>query len=113
VRGYEPSSLGPRDTTTNDPIGGSKMIVGNIELTFPLPGTGYDRTLRVFTFLDGGNVWGSEGSSTGANGLRYGYGVGLAWISPIGPLKLSLGFPLQKHTGDQYQKFQFQIGTAF
>ncbi len=113
VRGYEPSSLGPRDQTTGDPIGGSRMVVGNIELTFPLPGTGYDRTLRVFTFLDGGNVWGSLGNSTGANGLRYGYGVGLAWISPIGPLKLSLGFPLQKHTGDQYQKFQFQIGTAF
>jgi outer membrane protein insertion porin family len=113
VRGYEPSSLGPRDKTTGDPIGGSKMLVGNIEMTFPLPGTGYDRTLRVFTFLDGGNVWGTEGNSIGANGLRYGYGLGLAWISPIGPLKLSLGFPLVKHTGDQYQKFQFQIGTAF
>ncbi|MEX3611590.1 MAG: outer membrane protein assembly factor BamA [Burkholderia sp.] len=115
VRGYEPSSLGPRDSKTIDPIGGSKMVVGNIELTFPLPGTGYDRTLRVFTFFDGGNVWGNApgGTSTGANGLRYGYGMGLAWISPIGPLKLSLGFPLQKHEGDQYQKFQFQIGTAF
>ena len=113
VRGYEPSSLGPRDATTGDPIGGSKMVVGNIELTFPLPGTGYDRTLRVFTFLDGGNVWGELGNSVGANGLRYGAGVGLAWISPIGPLKLSLGFPVTKHEGDKYQKFQFQIGTAF
>ncbi|WP_183723124.1 MULTISPECIES: outer membrane protein assembly factor BamA [Paraburkholderia] len=113
VRGYEPSSLGPRDAKTNDPIGGSKMVVGNIELTFPLPGTGYDRTLRVFTFIDGGNVWGDEGTSIGSNGLRYAYGVGLAWISPIGPLKLSLGFPVTKHEGDQYQKFQFQIGTAF
>ncbi|HEY4351749.1 MAG TPA: BamA/TamA family outer membrane protein, partial [Paraburkholderia sp.] len=116
VRGYEPSSLGPRDATTGDPIGGSRMAVGNIELTFPLPGTGYDRTLRIFTFFDGGNVWGDPGqggTSTGANGLRYGYGLGLAWISPIGPLKISLGFPLVKHTGDQYQKFQFQIGTAF
>jgi outer membrane protein insertion porin family len=113
VRGYQPSSLGPRDVTTGDPIGGSKMVVGNVELTFPLPGTGYDRTLRVFTFFDGGNVWGNVGDSVGANGLRYAYGVGLAWISPIGPLKISVGLPLQKHTGDQYQKFQFQIGTAF
>ncbi|WP_174246440.1 outer membrane protein assembly factor BamA [Burkholderia sp. L27(2015)] len=113
VRGYQPSSLGPRDPTTGDPIGGDKLLVGNIELTFPLPGTGYDRTLRVFTFLDGGNVWGDTGGSVGANGLRYGYGVGLAWISPVGPLKISLGFPLVKHDGDQYQKFQFQIGTAF
>ncbi|WP_321945369.1 outer membrane protein assembly factor BamA [Paraburkholderia sp. J10-1] len=113
VRGYESGSLGPRDKSTNDPIGGSKMVVGNIELTFPLPGTGYDRTLRVFTFVDGGNVWGTEGSSTGANGLRYSYGAGLEWISPIGPLKLSLGFPIVRHATDQYQKFQFQIGTSF
>jgi outer membrane protein insertion porin family len=113
VRGYEPSSLGPRDATTGDPIGGSKLLVGNIELTFPLPGTGYDRTLRIFTFFDGGNVWGTEGSSTGANGLRYSYGTGLEWISPIGPLKLDFGLPLIKHAGDQYQKFQFQIGTSF
>ena len=113
VRGYESGGLGPRDVTTGDPIGGSKMVVGNIEMTFPLPGTGYDRTLRVFTFVDGGNVWGDEGSSVGANGLRYSYGAGLEWISPIGPLKLDVGFPIVRHAGDQYQKFQFQIGTSF
>jgi outer membrane protein insertion porin family len=113
VRGYESGSLGPRDATTGDPIGGSKMIVGNIEMTFPLPGTGYDRTLRVFTFVDGGNVWGNEGDSVGANGLRYSYGAGLEWISPIGPLKLDFGLPIVRHAGDQYQKFQFQIGTSF
>ncbi|WP_090686383.1 outer membrane protein assembly factor BamA [Paraburkholderia phenazinium] len=113
VRGYEPSSLGPRDATTGDPIGGSKMLAGSVELTFPLPGTGYDRTLRIFTFVDGGNVWGTEGNSTGANGLRYSYGTGLEWISPIGPLKLDFGLPIVRHAGDQYQKFQFQIGTSF
>ncbi|TDG23419.1 outer membrane protein assembly factor BamA [Paraburkholderia silviterrae] len=113
VRGYEPGSLGPRDVTTGDPIGGSKMVVGNIELTMPLPGTGYDKTLRVFTFIDGGNVWGTEGNSVGANGLRYSYGTGLEWISPIGPLKLDFALPIVRHAGDQYQKFQFQIGTSF
>jgi outer membrane protein insertion porin family len=113
VRGYEPGSLGPRDVTTGDPIGGSRMLVGNIEMTVPLPGTGYDRTLRVFTFTDAGNVWGSEGNSIGANGLRYSYGVGLEWISPIGPLKLDYALPIVRHPGDQYQTFQFQIGTSF
>ncbi|EEA01503.1 surface antigen (D15) [Burkholderia sp. H160] len=113
VRGYESSSLGPTDKTTGDPIGGSRMVVANVEMTFPLPGSGWDRTLRVFTFLDAGNVWGNEGNSTGANGLRYSYGAGLEWISPIGPLKLSLGFPVVKHATDKYQKFQFQIGTSF
>ncbi|MFM0523352.1 outer membrane protein assembly factor BamA [Paraburkholderia strydomiana] len=113
VRGYESGSLGPTDKTTGDPIGGSRMVVANVEMTFPLPGTGWDRTLRVFTFLDAGNVWGNEGNSTGANGLRYSYGAGLEWISPIGPLKLSRGFPVVKHATDKYQKFQFQIGTSF
>ncbi len=89
------------------------MVAGSVELTLPLPGSGYERTLRVFTFVDGGNVWGTEGSSTGTNGLRYSYGAGLSWISPIGPLKLSLGFPIVRHSADKYQKFQFQIGTSF
>ncbi|MGI4984298.1 MAG: BamA/TamA family outer membrane protein, partial [Janthinobacterium lividum] len=89
-----------------------KLLVGNVELTFPLPGTGYDRTLRVFTFMDAGNVWG-DSQNINFGDLRYGYGLGLAWISPIGPLKISLGFPLIKKEGDKYQKFQFQIGTAF
>jgi outer membrane protein insertion porin family len=113
VRGYEAGSLGPTDQTTGDPIGGSRMVVANVEMTFPLPGTGWDRTLRVFTFMDAGNVWGNEGNSTGANGLRYSYGAGLEWISPIGPLKLSLGFPVVRHATDKYQVFQFQIGTSF
>ncbi|KAG0291417.1 hypothetical protein BGZ96_005215 [Linnemannia gamsii] len=42
VRGYEPSSLGPKDAESDDAIGGSKLLIGNIELTFPLPKTGYD-----------------------------------------------------------------------
>jgi outer membrane protein insertion porin family len=45
--------------------------------------------------------------------LRYSYGVGLEWISPIGPLKLNYALPIVRHAGDQYQKFQFQIGTSF
>ncbi|UDG83051.1 Outer membrane protein assembly factor BamA [Candidatus Vallotia lariciata] len=113
VRGYKPNSLGPKDKITNNPIGGSKIIVGSIELMFPLPGTGYDRTLRVFAFLDGGNVWGEGGNGIGTNSLRYSYGLGLAWLSPVGPLKLGLGLPLIKYKGDQYQSLQFQIGTVF
>jgi outer membrane protein insertion porin family len=111
VRGYEPGTLGPRDAGT--PIGGNEMVVGNIEMSVPLPGTGYDRTLRVFTFLDAGNVWSTQGNTAGSNGLRYAYGVGLTWISPIGPLKMSVGFPIKRHSTDQYQKFQFQVGTSF
>ena len=45
--------------------------------------------------------------------LRYSTGIGVAWISPLGPLKFSLAFPLNEKEGDKTQRFQFQIGTAF
>ncbi|WP_436972193.1 outer membrane protein assembly factor BamA [Paraburkholderia caribensis] len=113
VRGYKAGSLGPKDLATGDSIGGSRFVVGNVEMTVPLPGSGWDRTLRVFSFLDGGNVWGDGGGTSGANGLRYSCGAGLEWLSPIGPLKLSLSVPLVQHEGDELEKFQFQIGTSF
>ncbi len=45
--------------------------------------------------------------------LRASAGLGLSWISPVGPLKLSYGVPLREQPNDRIQKFQFQIGTAF
>ncbi len=45
--------------------------------------------------------------------LRYSVGFGVAWISPLGPLKFSLAFPLNKKDDDDVQRFQFQIGTGF
>ena len=45
--------------------------------------------------------------------LRYSTGIGVAWISPLGPLKFSLAFPLNEKEGDKTQRFQFQIGTGF
>ncbi|WP_225721710.1 outer membrane protein assembly factor BamA [Candidatus Vallotiella sp. (ex Adelges kitamiensis)] len=113
VRGYKPNSLGPQDTITGNPTGGSTMMTGSIELMFPVPGISYNRTLHAFTFLDSGNVWNTGNSNLESNSLRYSYGLGLEWISPFGPLRLSLGLPLIKRSGDQYQELQFQFGTAF
>lgn len=119
VRGYETSSLGPRDTN-GDNMGGQKLFDFSTELYVPLPGA--DRTLRAFGFFDGGWVWGSGGSGSNQgtdtsnvslSDLRYSVGVGVAWISPLGPLKFSLAFPLNKKKGDDVQRFQFQIGTSF
>jgi outer membrane protein insertion porin family len=109
VRGYEAGTLGPRDTNGN-PLGGSKEFNGSLELLVPLPGA--DRSLRALTFLDGGNVWG-VGQGVHVGDLRYATGLGVAWISPIGPLKLSLAVPLRKQPGDLVQRFQFQVGTGF
>ena len=60
-----------------------------------MPGTGNDRTLRIFGFVDAGNVWG-EGEKITCDSLRASAGLGLSWISPVGPLKLSYGTPIRK-----------------
>jgi outer membrane protein insertion porin family len=111
VRGYESSSLGPR-ASNSDPLGGAKRFIGNAELQFPFPGSGADRSLRLFTFLDGGQVF-AEGEQIRATEFRYSAGFGLSWLSPVGPIKLSYGKPLNAKPIDQKQSFQFQLGTGF
>ena len=113
VRGYDSSSLGDaRDPLTGDSLGGSKRIILNAELQFPFPGQGNDRSLRWFTFADAGNVF-AERQKIQANDLRYSAGIGLSWVSPVGPLKLSYGKALNLKPGDRPQTFQFQLGTGF
>ena len=111
VRGFDQNSLGPVDVT-GAYIGGNRKINLNSELYLPIPGTGNDRTLRWFTYVDVGNVWGEE-QKLNASDLRASAGVGLTWVSPVGPLKLSYGQPLRKRPEDRIQRLQFQIGTAF
>jgi outer membrane protein insertion porin family len=84
----------------------------NAELYLPVPGTGNDKSLRVFLFTDVGNVW-REGEQMTTQSLRSSAGIGLSWISPMGPLKMSYGEPLRKQRTDRIQNFQFQIGAAF
>ncbi len=112
VRGYESSSLGVVDPNYYDAIGGSKRVILNAELHFPFPGSGTDRSLRWFTFADGGQVF-QEDAKIRANEFRYSAGIGLSWISPVGPLKLSYAKPLNALPGDRLERFQFQMGTGF
>ena len=111
VRVFEQGSLGVVDPT-GAYIGGNRRFNLNTELYFPVPGTGNDRSLRIFAFADVGNVWAEDEKLTGSS-LRSSAGLGLSWISPVGPLKLSWGKPLQLQRNDRIQRFQFQIGTAF
>ncbi len=113
VRGYAPGSLGPQYYNETygiyQPTGGQSKIVSNVEYTVPVPGSGVDKTLRVFTFVDGGNAFGQNINLV----LRYSYGLGLSWISPLGPLKFSYGVPIKSQPTDNIQRLQFQVGTAF
>ena len=111
VRGFDQGTLGPRDVTGSS-IGGAKKATFNLEAVAPFPGAGNDRTLRVFGFVDAGNVFG-EDDPIRFSEMRASVGVGLSWISPVGPLRLAFANPVRKRPGDRIQKLQFQIGTSF
>ena len=111
VRGFDQGTLGPRDITGAS-IGGPKKITLNAEVIAPFPGAGNDRTLRVFGFVDAGNVYG-EDEKFSFGEMRASAGLGLSWISPLGPLRLAYAQPVRKQAGDKIQKLQFQIGTSF
>jgi outer membrane protein insertion porin family len=111
VRGFEQGSLGVIDPT-GAYIGGAKRLNLNTSLYFPVPGTGNDKSLRVFAFADAGNVW-RETERMSYDSLRASVGLGLSWISPVGPLQLSYANPVRSQRNDRIQRFQFQIGTSF
>ena len=111
VRGFEQGTLGPRDVTGAS-IGGPKKITLNAEVLTPFPGAGNDRTLRLYGFLDMGNVFGENDKVTFGD-LRASVGLGVSWLSPIGPLRVAFAQPIRTEPGDRIQKFQFQIGTSF
>jgi outer membrane protein insertion porin family len=122
VRGFDTSSMGPRafDTgTSNDyAVGGTRRVVGNAELFFPVPGMKDNKQLKLSAFVDGGSVWGGEdntmpGCSGASDCLRFSAGMGVSWYSPFGPIKLVLAKPLNEKTGDKTQMLQFQLGSQF
>ena len=112
VRGFKTSSLGPliRDNGNEYRIGGNRRVVGTAEILWSLPGM--DKSFRMGAFVDGGQVYGSS-ERLDLGQLRYSAGLSAAWVSPIGPLKFSIGMPLNKKESDKSETFQFQMGTTF
>jgi outer membrane protein insertion porin family len=111
VRGFETGSLGPRDVN-DEALGGNRMVVGSAEVFFPFPGFRDDKTARMSVFLDAGAVYGEQ-TTAGSEGFRFSTGVSVSWLSPVGPLRLSLGFPLNAKDTDKKEPFQFQLGRTF
>ena len=111
VRGFEQSSLGPRDAN-GDFVGGNRRIVGNFELLFPMPGVKSDKSVRLSTFIDVGNVFGA-GEKLRLTDLRSSAGFAVSWFSPVGPLKFSLSKPLKQKPEDKVERFQFLLGRVF
>jgi len=112
VRGFQQATLGPLDPVSGAYLGGSKKLVFNAELNTPFPGAGNDKTLRLYAFTDVGSAF-AENEAPSAKALRASAGIGLSWISPMGPLRFSYAVPIRKQSTDKIQNLQFQIGTSF
>ena len=108
VRGFQSFTIGPKDSN-GDPRGGSKKLLGNTELLFPFPGLELDKSVRLSVFFDAAMV--DDKYNTDA--WRYSTGLAGLWVSPLGPLKISIGIPLQKRPLDKTQVFQFTFGGVF
>ena len=119
IRGFQSSTLGPREkqiTITGvefrDAIGGNRRVVGNLELLFPMPGVKTEKSVRLSTFLDFGNVFGRD-EVVRVQDMRVSAGFAVSWYSPVGPLKFSLAKPLKSKPEDKVERFQFLLGRGF
>ncbi len=134
MRGYYPSSLGPRTIANaqgyggNLSLGGSSKIVSSIELLTPIPFISDSKNMRIGAFVDIGNIYcnafqvASPKYATGDSAcyadqegdfLRYSPGLLARWLSPFGALGVSVAKPLNTVSGDRTQFFQFSFGQAF
>jgi outer membrane protein insertion porin family len=110
VRGYRERKIGPIDPSSGDPLGGNSMIIGNLEYTYPLVSF-----LRLAAFYDVGNVW-AKTNDIGSGGFKSGTGVGFRLKTPIGPIMLDYGVPLNKETGESKRgggRFHFSMSHGF
>lgn len=129
MRGFSSNTLGPDTTPRNngddDTLGGNVLVEGSVELIYPFPWVEDRRSLQTSVFFDAGNTYltdcydvpdGYSSSCTSGidlGNLRYSAGLGLSWLTPVGPLTFSVAKPLSDEEGDDTQVFQFSLGQTF
>lgn len=111
--GFYMGSLGPRDTD-NSFMGGTREILIENDLLFPMPIIKDSRAVRLGIFFDMGSVWGGGNFNlTPAQMFRASVGIGAGWISPLGVIRFSYAKPLFTQPNDILEPFQFTFGTNF
>ena len=111
LRGFENYGIGPKDG--KDHIGGNYSAYSSIASTIPNPLPDKWNASSII-FLDAGNVWGVDYDSTkDSDKIRSSAGLGLDWISPLGPLSFVFAQTLSSADGDLEESFSFQIGSSF
>jgi outer membrane protein assembly complex protein YaeT len=106
VRGYQLNRLGPLDAN-NNPIGGNSLLEGSVEIRYPIIGQ-----VGGTAFVDFGNVF-LPAFSYRLDELKYTVGIGLTYMTPVGPLRAELTYPIEPVDRDLTSNFFFSIGQAF
>jgi outer membrane protein insertion porin family len=110
IRGYKERRVGPRDPGSNEPIGGDSIFLANAELTFPL----YENMLKGAVFYDIGNVWQRSGDFIRGGNFKAGTGVGVRVKTPLGPVRVDWGYPLNSNYDDERTgEFYFSMSRGF
>lgn len=115
LRGFQVGGIGPRDRVTTDGLGGNSYYAGSAELSFPL-GLPNDLGITGAAFVDVGNLWSLDQQDPGivdSNTPRVSTGLGLAWKSPFGPIRLDFAKAIVKEDEDVTQIFNVNFGTRF
>ncbi|MCB1776298.1 MAG: outer membrane protein assembly factor BamA [Candidatus Competibacteraceae bacterium] len=111
VRGYKTNTLGPR-YSNDEPSGGAFKTIASTQIILPVPFMEKSENVRVAAFFDAGNVF-TTTSDFDAGELRYSTGIAGLWLSPLGPIVLSVAAPLNDKSGDETEAFQFSFGVPF
>ena len=111
VRGFRPNSLGPLDEN-GDSIGGKARVAARTELRVVPPFAEKSRSSRLSLFVDAGNVY-RDYTEVALSELRSSAGVGLLWLTPIGPMAFSVARPINEKAEDRTEFFQFTLGVLY
>ncbi len=117
VRGFDNRSLGPSEEVPHDqgeltdlePIGGSQQLILNNEIIFPIL---TDAGLKGVVFFDAGNAFSAD-QGIDIGDLRYSFGAGIRWLSPFGPVRVEVGFPLNEEENEETRQVSFSFGAPF
>jgi len=109
VRGFKFGRAGPLDPSTNEIIGGNKELIFNAEYLVPLVP---EAKIKGVFFFDAGKAF-DDHEPVRLKALRTGAGMGIRWISPIGPLRLEWGYNLNRRENEKASSVDFTIGTLF
>ena len=111
LRGFESGKIGPKDGS--DYVGGNYISSINATTTVPKILENV-QNVDIVMFADAANIWGVDyDSSLDNSGIRSSVGVGLDWLTPVGPLTFSFAHPVTKEPTDIEETFRFNIGTSF